>query len=198
VVAFVSKSQAELDGLKESWSNYAPRSDLEKEYEGWDETVVKTIQCMPDKPAKWKLNDRELLSQWTFLGGKVVLLGDAAHAMLPHQGSGAGHAIEDAYILGRAMQDFFKAASDMSAGVSLADWTRLYQDVRLPRAQKAQITSRQAGHVYEMQGSDFEGLSYDECLPVVAEKLKHRMRWVWGGDIDGEYDQSARKVRLAN
>ena len=87
IVAFVSKSQAELDGLKESWSSYAPRSDLEKEYQGWDETVTKTIRCMPDNPAKWKLNDRELLSQWTYLNGKVVLLGDAAHAMLPHQGA---------------------------------------------------------------------------------------------------------------
>lgn len=87
VVAFVSKSQQELDGLKESWSSYAPRSDLENEYKSWDETVVKTISCMGAMPAKWKLNDRELLSQWTYMGGKVVLLGDAAHAMLPHQGT---------------------------------------------------------------------------------------------------------------
>ena len=87
VVAFVAKPQAELDGLKESWSSFAPRSDLEKEYEGWDETVLKTIRCMGERPAKWKLNDRELLSQWTYMGGKVVLLGDAAHAMLPHQGA---------------------------------------------------------------------------------------------------------------
>jgi salicylate hydroxylase len=38
-------------------------------------------------PGKWRLNDRELLSQWSFMNGKVVLLGDAAHAMLPHQGT---------------------------------------------------------------------------------------------------------------
>lgn len=96
VVAFVSKTQAELDGLKESWSSYAPLSDLEREYAGWDETVVKTIRAMPKDPAKWKLNDRDLLSQWTFLNGKVILLGDAAHAMLPHQGESfvIGHVSE--------------------------------------------------------------------------------------------------------
>lgn len=199
VVAFVSKSQAELDGLKESWSSYAPRSDLEKEYQGWDETVLKTIKCMPDKPAKWKLNDRELLPQWTYLDGKVILLGDSAHAMLPHQGSGAGHAIEDAYILGRCLKDFFNAHNDStSKSRSLSTWTQLYQDIRLPRAQKAQVTSRQAGEVYEMQGPDFKDLSYEECLPVIAQKLEGRMRWVWGADIDAQYDEEACKISLPN
>ena len=80
----------------------------------------------------------------------------------------------------------------------LAVWTQAYQNVRLPRAQKAQITSRQAGDIYEMQGKDFKGLSYDDCLPIAAEKLKHRMRWVWGGDIDAEYDAVVKNVRLLN
>jgi len=70
--------------------------------------------------------------------------------------------------------------------------------VRLPRAQKAQITSRQAGEVYEMQGKLFEGLTYDECLPVVATKLKNRMKWVWGADIDAEYDAVVRSAGLVN
>ncbi len=75
-------------------------------------------------------------------------------------------------------------------------WTKVYQDVRLPRAQKAQITSRQAGDVYEMQGPDFAGLTYDQCLPIVKEKLQHRMRWVWGGDIDAEYEAVVLHSRL--
>jgi salicylate hydroxylase len=66
----------------------------------------------------------------------------------------------------------------------------LYERVRLPRTQRAQITSRQAGDVYEMQGKLFEGLSYDEGVPVVREKLQSRMKWVWGANIDGDYDQA--------
>ncbi|KAH8812507.1 hypothetical protein F5884DRAFT_669119 [Xylogone sp. PMI_703] len=194
VVGFISKPLEELGDLRESWSSTAPREEIEAEYEGWDPTVLKIIKCMQPRPGKWLLNDRELLSQWVYFDGKLALLGDAAHAMLPHQGSGAGHAIEDGYILGKALQDFFK---DSEAGkTDLSTWAHVYQNVRLPRAQKAQITSRQAGEVYEMQGELFKGLTFDECLPIVAEKLKTRMRWVWGADIDAEYDVVVKRAGL--
>jgi salicylate hydroxylase len=220
VVAFITKPEDQLGNLKESWTSSAPREELEKEYEGWDETLIKTIRCMDPYPGKWRLNDRELLSQWIFMDGKTVLMGDAAHAMLPHQGtypspltpfpppseaytssgSGAGHSIEDGYILGRALKDYFAELNDPKSGLArpLSVWTHVYQKVRLPRTQKAQITSRQAGDVYEMQGPDFQGLSYDECLPIVEEKLKHRMKWVWGGDIDAEYERVVRESNLRN
>lgn len=214
VVAFVTKSFDDLDGLKESWTSSAEREDLAREFEGWDPVLGKLIQCMEPSPGKWRLNDREPLSQWSFMDGKIVLLGDAAHAMLPHQGStpsfpiysshkltkrptgsGAGHAIEDCYILGRALHDYFNPPISTSpAPTKLSTWTQIYQDVRLPRAQKAQITSRQAGDLYELQGPLFDNLSYDECLPIIAEKISGRMKWVWGGDIDAEYDAVVAKT----
>ena len=114
-------------------------------------------------------------------------------------GSGAGHAIEDGYILGRALKDFFSETNTSTMQTRpLAFWMQVYQNVRLPRAQKAQITSRQAGDVYEMQGKEFQGLSYDECLPIVADKLQHRMKWVWGGDIDAEYDTAVKGTPSSN
>lgn len=117
-------------------------------------------------------------------------------------GSGAGHAIEDGYILGRALQDCFRDSNSSSTpndqGNTLRTWTEVYQNVRLPRAQKAQITSRQAGEVYEMQGEHFQGLAYDECLPIVASKLQNRMKWVWGADIDAEYNAVVQRAGLAH
>ena len=190
VVAFVSTPVEKLD-VKESWSSTAPREQMAKEYEGWNGTVERIIENMQPEVGKWRLNDRELLGQWTYCDGKVVLLGDAAHAMLPHQGSGAGHAIEDAWVLGRCLKDFF--AGDGVGGVG--KWTKVYQDVRLPRAQKAQVTSRQAGDVYEMEGAEFEGKSFEECLPLVRKKLEGRMKWVWGADVDQLYEQVAVKLR---
>ena len=183
VVAFVTRPESELGDLEESWTSHAPKEQLAKEYEGWEETVQRIIQHMKPTVSKWKLNDRDPLSQWSYLDGKVLLMGDAAHAMLPHQGSGAGHAIEDAFVLGLAIRDYIDNPSS-----SLSTYTSLCQAVRLPRAQKAQITSRQAGDVYEMQGLDFKGLTYEECLPIVHDKMKGRMRWVWGHDLSAEYE----------
>ena len=87
VVAFVTRPESELDGLKESWKSEAPREMLEKEYDGWNEMVQKIIHALPPIISKWKINDRELLFQWCYMDGKVILSGDAAHAMLPQQGS---------------------------------------------------------------------------------------------------------------
>lgn len=86
VVAFVGKPENELGNLKESWTSTADRSELEAEYQGWDPTMQHIISCMEQKVGKWRINDRDLLEKWVYLDGKVVLLGDAAHAMLPHQG----------------------------------------------------------------------------------------------------------------
>lgn len=71
---------------------------------------------------------------------------------------------------------------------------QLYQDVRLPRAQKAQATARQAGEVYEMQTPEMKGKAYEECLPLVRDSLKDRMQWIWTGDIEAEY--AAKKQLL--
>lgn len=65
---------------------------------------------------------------------------------------------------------------------------QLYQEVRLPRAQKAQATARQAGEVYEMQTPEMKGKAYEDCLPLVRDSLKDRMQWIWAGDIEAEYE----------
>ena len=62
-----------------------------------------------------------------------------------------------------------------------------YQDARVHRAQKAQVTSRQAAAVYDMRGPDFEGKSFEECLPVVRDKVQSRMAWLWKSDLEADW-----------
>lgn len=87
IVAFVSKKREEVPELKESWTTTADRAELENEYRDFDPVVQKVISHMPSRPGKWLLNDRDPLEQWVFGNGRIVLMGDAAHAMLPHQGA---------------------------------------------------------------------------------------------------------------
>jgi 2-polyprenyl-6-methoxyphenol hydroxylase-like FAD-dependent oxidoreductase len=105
-------------------------------------------------------------------------------------GAGAGQAIEDGYILGRVMQDFFKSSLDIT------HWLRLYQEVRLPRAQKVQETTREAGDIYEMQSPDMKGLPFDDCMPLVKARIERRFKWIWIDDIDALYE--AARSRLTN
>jgi len=183
VVAFVSKPEEELRGLKESWKSEAPREAIEKEYAGWCPTVQRIIQAMPPVISEWRINDREVLSQWVYMDGKAVLLGDAAHAMLPMQGSGAGLSIEDANVLGFAVRDYLQAPS-----AGLGTYMDQYQAARVHRAQKAQITSRQAAAMYDMDGPDFEGKTFEECLPVVREKVTERMAWIWKSNLEADWE----------
>jgi salicylate hydroxylase len=94
-------------------------------------------------------------------------------------------------VLGLVVRDYLNNPTE-----KLSTYTSLYESVRLARAQKAQITSRQAGDVYEMQGPDFEGLSFEECLPIAADKLRDRMAWVWDGDIDRDYTTAKARAGI--
>lgn len=86
VVAFVAETENNLGDLKESWTALGKKEDVFEAYKLFEERVQKVITLMPEQPSKWLINDRKPLDQWVYSGGKVVLMGDAAHAMTPHQG----------------------------------------------------------------------------------------------------------------
>ena len=187
IVAFVTKSEDEIQDLKESWSSTCQKRELEEDFADCEETVQQIISLMPEQPSKWRINDRDPAGQWTFMGGKVALLGDAAHPMTPHQGAGAGQAVEDGYVLSRALSEFLEAKDSGRAGANLSRYLELYQKVRSPRAQQVQITSREAGKLYELQTPELKDKPYAECLPLMAESLQERMKWIWSEEIDEAY-----------
>ncbi|KAH8896668.1 FAD/NAD(P)-binding domain-containing protein [Thozetella sp. PMI_491] len=188
IVGFVTKDESKIADLAESWSSTCDRRELEDDFADCEPTVHAIIALMPERPSKWRINDRKPASQWSFLGGKVVLLGDAAHPMTPHQGAGAGQAVEDGYILGRALADYLASRRDGPEPPALERFMDLYQRVRLPRAQKVQTTSREAGELYELRSPFFEGKTYDECLEPLTERLHTRMKWIWGEELDAAYE----------
>jgi salicylate hydroxylase len=201
IVAFVTKREDEIPDLQESWTSVCPRVELEKDYEGFDDRVQEIIRLLGDTVSKWRINDRDPLETWCFMEGKVALVGDAAHAMCPHQGAGAGQAIEDGYILARALAHFLKGKSGgakLAVGEppSLEECMLLYQRVRLPRAQMVQKTSREAGDLYQLQLPEFEGMSYDECVPLVVDKAKTRMKWIWGEDLGSAFEKTRDELFL--
>ncbi|KAI3399572.1 hypothetical protein diail_6211 [Diaporthe ilicicola] len=193
IVAFISKREDEIPDLRESWTSTCDRRELEEDFGDCEETVHKIIQLMPERPSKWRINDHEPVPQWVFLDGKVVLLGDACHATTPHQGAGAGQAVEDGYILSKALADWLSRGKKGP----LKEWMELYQRIRLPRAQKVVATSRQAGALYEFESPDLIDLPYEEAVPIVAERLQERLKWLWEENLDAVYESQRQEAGLS-
>jgi salicylate hydroxylase len=86
---------------------------------------------------KWGLFDRDPLESWS--DGRITLLGDAAHPMLPALGQGAAMAIEDAYMLARAL---------LSAPEDIAIALRGYEAARVGRTSQVQLASRKQAEIF--------------------------------------------------
>jgi salicylate hydroxylase len=75
---------------------------LEAAFAGWHPAVVEMVTAVPQSP-RWGLFTLAPLRRWS--RDRVVLLGDAAHAMLPHHGQGANQTIEDAAVLAHCLAE---------------------------------------------------------------------------------------------
>jgi salicylate hydroxylase len=90
------------DWQVESWSARGTHEELAADFKGWHEDVHALIRDIPT-PYKWALMVRPPMERWTV--GRVSLLGDACHSMVPFLAQGAVMAIEDGYVLARAMSE---------------------------------------------------------------------------------------------
>ncbi len=88
--------------------------------------------------------------------GNVALIGDAAHAMLPHQGLGACQGIEDAYVLSLLL------SSPLTNITNLATALEFYDEVRRPLAQKVADSSRVVGEMLDFTSYEHVGDSDEE------------------------------------
>lgn len=110
----------------------------------------------------------EHLNARSYISGPVAVLGDAAHAPTPWQGSGAGMSIEDSLILSTLLG---RAKSPAEARTAL----QVYDQVRRPRTQRIVESSKGTGMINTGQ---------DPEIGLDLAKLKNNLlpRWdflVW-------------------
>ncbi|EUB98978.1 Salicylate 1-monooxygenase [Rhizobium sp. CF080] len=86
----------------ESWSVAGTTEECLADYQGWHEDIHTLIKAI-DVPYKWALMLRPPMDDWT--RGRVTLLGDACHPTLPFLAQGAVMAIEDGFVLARALAE---------------------------------------------------------------------------------------------
>jgi len=88
------------DWQVESWTARGTREECHADFRGWHDDIHRMIDGI-ETPYKWALMGRAPMEKWS--SGRVTLLGDACHPMLPAYAQGAAMALEDGYILARAL-----------------------------------------------------------------------------------------------
>ncbi len=128
---------------EEGWNRPAQLEEVQAEFAGWHEDVQSLLQATPaDALYKWGLFDRDPLKQWVY--GRIALLGDAAHPMLPFMAQGSAMAIEDAVVLARCLESF----DDLDVALSR------YQAVRRERTARVILQSRAQTGLYQRLTGD--------------------------------------------
>ncbi|KAL4865954.1 hypothetical protein BDV12DRAFT_210776 [Aspergillus spectabilis] len=124
----------EDDSQKEDWDRNAEVDDLLTEYHDFHPDIIAILKKAASVK-RWPLLYRDPIPTWT--RGRLVLIGDAAHPMLPHQGQGGAQAIEDAGALYRAFTDIPLNLTQDEISRRLA----VFENIRVNRASAMQIFS---------------------------------------------------------
>jgi len=118
----------------EGWENRSSREEVLEYFGDFHRDVLGLLANAPAETFfKWALHDCDPLERWS--KGRVTLLGDAAHPMLPYHGMGASQAVEDAMVLARAL-DGYDTIEDAFAA---------YERVRVPHTTQIVLASRAQG-----------------------------------------------------
>ena len=166
VVAFAPAG----DWRTESWTADGEIADLLAEFADWDARLGQLI-ASATTTKRWAVYDRDPLVRWTL--GRVALLGDAAHSMLPFFAQGAAQAVEDAAVLAACLRD--------ASTASVASALQRYEQIRRPRATQVQLMSR--GREVQNHLSDGpEQEARDARLASGQPLLDHA--WLYGHVID--------------
>lgn len=155
--------------MRESWSAPGNPDALRAAFAGFAAPVTGLLRQV-DSTFWWGLYDREPLAEWT--RGRLALLGDAAHPMLPHLGQGANQSIEDAFALAAVLRD--ASSADVPAAL------RRYAQVRRRRTDVVQANSRRNGERYDQVNRTADGR--DREL-IDARKLR---AWLYDYDVEAE------------
>lgn len=157
----------------QSWSEPASRTDLQAALGEVHAELAAWLDAVPAW-TRWVLHDREpLRGPHGMAGGRIALLGDAAHPMRPYLAQGAAMALEDAWTLGR-----------LAADPALPDWPQRfarYAALRWARNAQVQRRSRRNGTVFHARGPLRWGR--DAAMALLGERLLDNA-WLYRGPGD--------------
>jgi len=159
--------------VEEGWSIPGNPDEMRLSFPN-PEPRLKALLALVTKCSKWGLFTRPLTENWG--RGRVLLIGDAAHAMLPNIGQGACMAFEDAYILAR----WLDAQRD-----DPIEAFRNFRRIRIPRVHAVQRTSFTYAKLKHMR----DRTAQKEQI-AKARAGGNNLEWIWGYDTVHDWDKA--------
>ncbi len=157
----------------ETWSARGSQKEVLADFDGWHPIVVNLIE-KASTHYRWALYDRIPLKRWS--DGRVVLLGDASHPVLPTMAQGAAMAIEDAWVL---MQQ-------LSANGDVAGGCEKYFSSRIARTSRVRKSAISNAKLFHRQSQLFGYAPIWLAGRLAPELIQRRNDWVFGHDLTRE------------
>ncbi|EGO26930.1 hypothetical protein SERLADRAFT_414770 [Serpula lacrymans var. lacrymans S7.9] len=170
---------ARFDG---PWVKEATKEAFQTAFANWEDDVQILLQAV-DKVSHWAVHTVRHLPALNF--GRVAILGDASHSMEPHQGSGAGQAIEDAAILAALLSHPQTTRDSIPLALDV------YDQIRRPYSIKISQSSRLNGRYFTFQydgGEDLEHCTDEELKARLVDlglAFTDNWKWAWSTTVDG-------------
>lgn len=182
IVAF--KSDRTQTTLPENtpWTKSVSKQEMLDDFADWSDSCQALLNLI-EQPTIWALHETPPLTTYKNKTQNVIVIGDAAHAMLPHQGAGAGQGLEDALILANLL------ANPQLTAKNIKLVSTVYEEVRLDRAVKVQQTSHESGEIYELYSADYP--SFED----VGEHLAHRFDWLWQHALEQDIENATTALQ---
>ncbi|KAF7187521.1 6-methylsalicylic acid decarboxylase atA [Pseudocercospora fuligena] len=155
---------------------------FQKDQEGWGETVRSVLALYDQDPAMWAAFEHGH-QPGHFADERVILIGDGAHSMPPHQGSGAATAVEDAYVLGEVLS-LLNGSNDQKA---IVEALRATDRIRKPRFQRVHKYSSEGGpRWFDFYKQTLDGLDVEAWI----KEGEARLNWIWSFDLEAHAEEA--------
>ncbi|KAL2436788.1 FAD-dependent monooxygenase OpS4 [Exophiala dermatitidis] len=174
-----------------TWNQQSPSqilSDMRAHFRGWDPRLTKIID-MIDTTLKWPLLSGTPLKRWVAPSSRFLIMGDAAHAMVPYMSQGAAMAVEDAAALAEAIH-LAENPTDLPEAL------RVWEAVRIQRSGMMQEASLVNGKLWHFADGPLQKARDEAMRPEVEGRQfttspnqwsdPTTQRWCYGYDAEAE------------